>query len=251
MGKDGLRAVLDWELAHAGQPAEDIGWLCAPAWRFGGPGRVGGFGDLDDLLEAYAAAGGRPPDEKTVRWWEVYATVKWAVICMFQASAHLSGQTRSLELAAIGRRVCECEWDLLTLLGAAPHPRDEPPEIEGSTPDRPPFGRPTLEELADALDEHLRRQVDSGTGGEEDRRLRFEARIAANVAGMVSRELWLGPAIADAHARRLARLGFRDDRDVVDAVRNGAFDGDWSELAATLAASARDQLLVANPSYLE
>ena len=37
----GLRGVLDWELAHGGDPAEDIGWLCAPAWRFGGPGRGG------------------------------------------------------------------------------------------------------------------------------------------------------------------------------------------------------------------
>ena len=52
--------MLDWELAHAGDPAEDIGWLCAPAWRFGGPGEVGGFGRLDDLLGAYGGAGGAP-----------------------------------------------------------------------------------------------------------------------------------------------------------------------------------------------
>ena len=54
VGPDGLRGVLDWELAHAGDPAEDIGWLCAPAWRFGGPAEVGGFGSLGDLLGAYA-----------------------------------------------------------------------------------------------------------------------------------------------------------------------------------------------------
>ena len=120
VGPDGLRAVLDWELAHAGDAAEDIGWLCAPAWRFGGPGPVGGFGALDDLLEGYAAAGGAVIDPVRVRWWQVYATVKWAVICALQASAHLSGATRSVELAAIGRRVCESEWDLCTLLGLAP-----------------------------------------------------------------------------------------------------------------------------------
>ncbi len=56
VGPDGLRGVLDWELAHAGDPAEDIGWLCAPAWRFGGAGEVGGFGSLGDLLGAYEAA---------------------------------------------------------------------------------------------------------------------------------------------------------------------------------------------------
>ena len=54
----GLRGVLDWELAHAGDPAEDIGWLCAPAWRFGGPGEVGGFGRSTSCSAAYAAAGG-------------------------------------------------------------------------------------------------------------------------------------------------------------------------------------------------
>ena len=37
----GVSAVLDWELVHSGDPLEDLGWLCVPAWRFGGdaPGR--------------------------------------------------------------------------------------------------------------------------------------------------------------------------------------------------------------------
>ena len=120
VGPDGLRGVLDWELAHTGDPAEDIGWLCAPAWRFGGSGDVGGFGALPDLLAAYADAGGDAMTPERVHWWQVYATVKWATICALQASAHLSGATRSVELAAIGRRVCESEWDLFALLGTPP-----------------------------------------------------------------------------------------------------------------------------------
>ncbi|MBV8463655.1 MAG: phosphotransferase family protein, partial [Acidimicrobiales bacterium] len=84
----GLRGVLDWELAHAGDPAEDIGWLCAPAWRFGGAGEVGGFGAVTDLLSAYEAAGGDAVAPERVHWWQVYATVKWAAICALQASAH-------------------------------------------------------------------------------------------------------------------------------------------------------------------
>jgi len=66
----GLRGVLDWELAHLGDPAEDIGWLCARSWRFGGRGRVGGFGELDAFLDTYTAAGGEPVDHERVRWWE-------------------------------------------------------------------------------------------------------------------------------------------------------------------------------------
>ncbi|RZI84399.1 MAG: phosphotransferase family protein, partial [Microbacterium sp.] len=55
---DGLVAVLDWELAHLGDPLEDLGWFCAPAWRFGGDGEAGGFGPRSALVEAYAAATG-------------------------------------------------------------------------------------------------------------------------------------------------------------------------------------------------
>ncbi len=245
IGADGLRAVLDWELAHAGEPAEDIGWLCAPPWRFGGEGRVGGFGDLDVLLDAYGKAGGDLVDEERVHWWEVYATVKWGVICAMQAAAHLSGRTRSLELAAIGRRVCESEWDLFRLLGVAPDPTEPAPAGPGGRPPDTPFGRPTVEELVEAVAEHLARPADHAGAAD-----RFESRIAANAVRTVGRQLELGPAITAAHRRRLARLGFDEDVSLTAAIRAGTFDEDWAALAGLLAASARDQLLVANPSYL-
>jgi aminoglycoside phosphotransferase (APT) family kinase protein len=105
VGPDGLRAVLDWELAHLGDPLEDLGWLCVRAWRFGGPGPVGGFGEREDLYAAYEAAGGRTVDPEIARWWEVLGTLKWGVMCIIQTATHLTGQSRSMELAAIGRRV--------------------------------------------------------------------------------------------------------------------------------------------------
>ena len=117
VGPEGLRAVLDWELAHLGDPLEDLGWLCVRAWRFGAEPHVGGFGELDDLLAAYEGASGAPVDRDALAWWEVLGTLKWGVTCMVQAATHLSGAVRSVELAAIGRRVCEVEYDLLELLG--------------------------------------------------------------------------------------------------------------------------------------
>lgn len=116
VGPDGLRAVIDWELAHLGDPMEDLGWLCVKAWRFGGGPPVAGLGEYDQLFEAYEAAGGAPIDPVAVHWWEVLGTWKWAVMCILQASVHLNGVTRSHELAAIGRRVCENEHDLLVSL---------------------------------------------------------------------------------------------------------------------------------------
>ncbi len=118
VGPDGLRAVLDWELAHLGDPLEDLGWLCVRAWRFGASPRVGGFGDVDELVAAYEAAPGSTGtvDRDALAWWEAMGTLKWGVMCMLQAATHLSGTVRSVELAAIGRRVCEVEHDLLLLL---------------------------------------------------------------------------------------------------------------------------------------
>lgn len=120
VGPEGVRAVLDWELAHAGDPLEDLGWLCVKAWRFGSPLPVGGFGGYDELVEGYEAAGGQPVDREALRWWETFGVLKWGVICVMQAMRHLRGGARSVELAAIGRRVCETEWDLLRMLREQP-----------------------------------------------------------------------------------------------------------------------------------
>ena len=116
VGPDGLRAVLDWELAHIGDPVEDLGWFCVRAWRFGSPQRAGGFGTVEDLLSGYRSHGGIDIAPDVVRWWEAMGTLRWGVICMVQAATHLGGASRSVELAAIGRRTAECEWDLLELI---------------------------------------------------------------------------------------------------------------------------------------
>lgn len=116
VGPEGLRAVLDWELAHIGDPMEDLGWLCVRAWRFGSDLPVAGVGNYDALLAAYESATGSPADPEALLWWEVLGTVKWGIMCMLQASAHLLGFSRSHELAAIGRRVCENEYDILLAL---------------------------------------------------------------------------------------------------------------------------------------
>lgn len=116
VGPDGLRAVLDWELAHIGDPMEDLGWLCVRAWRFGSERPVAGLGTREALLAGYEAASGSPADPDALRWWEVLGTLKWGIMCMLQASAHLLGFSRSHELAAIGRRVCENEYDIMLAL---------------------------------------------------------------------------------------------------------------------------------------
>ena len=114
--QNGLAAVLDWELAHLGEGAEDLGWLCVNAWRFGVWQKpVGGFGDRDALYDAYAAAGGRV-DRGRAHVWEIWGTLRWGLSCLQLGNDHVSGRVRSVERAAIGRRVSEVELDLLHLI---------------------------------------------------------------------------------------------------------------------------------------
>ena len=208
VGPDGLRAVIDWELTHLGSPAEDLGWLCVKAWRFGSAPPVAGLGSRQELLAAYRAAGGADISPAELHWWEVLGTLRWGVICLSQAWTHLSGAHRSVELAAIGRRVCEQEWDLLLLLdpnsagrAAASRPR---PAGTGQ-PSPAPYGRPTATELLEAVREYLLGSVLPQTSGQ----LSFHARVAANAVAIVLRELELGSVpptadLADAVAARLA-----------------------------------------------
>jgi aminoglycoside phosphotransferase (APT) family kinase protein len=115
--EQGLVAVLDWELAHIGDPAEDLGYLCGNVWRFGKIDKpVGGFGEYRDLLDGYRSVTGWAPCLEEIRYWEVYCALGWGIVCLTMIDMYRSGQARSLERAAVGRRMSESEIDLLLLL---------------------------------------------------------------------------------------------------------------------------------------
>ena len=115
-----LVGVLDWELAHLGDPMADLGWLCVHSWRFGQLQRpVGGFGTLDALIDGYASAGGHA-DRDRLHWWQVLGTLRWGVICESMGQAWRSGAEPVMEKAAISRRASETEIDLLALLVPRP-----------------------------------------------------------------------------------------------------------------------------------
>jgi aminoglycoside phosphotransferase (APT) family kinase protein len=116
IGPDGVRAVLDWELAHTGDPMEDLGWICVNSWRFGEIDRpVGGFGSREELFAGYEAAG-RRVDPDRVKFWEVMGTLRWGVMCCGMMQRFRLTPEHSVERAMIGRRSSETEIDLLRLL---------------------------------------------------------------------------------------------------------------------------------------
>jgi aminoglycoside phosphotransferase (APT) family kinase protein len=116
IGPGGLRAVLDWELAHTGDPMEDLGWVCVNSWRFGEIDKpVGGFGSREELFAGYESAG-RRVDADRVKFWEVMGTLRWGVMCCGMMQRFRIGPEHSVERAMIGRRSSETEIDLLRLL---------------------------------------------------------------------------------------------------------------------------------------
>ena len=241
--ESGLRAVLDWELVHRGDPREDLGWLCVKCWRFGAPLPVAGLGTVDELLDGYAEVAGHRPDPDAVRWWQIHRTTWWALHCREMSERHLSGATPSVELAAIGRRVAEQEHDLLLALG---HPATEHDPPAPSAPRSDLHGRPSAADLVDAVTVFLREDVVTS----DDERVAYLARVAANVLGGVARGIALGPDQERRHRARLAALGVEDQAGLAAAIRSGEIDADDPVLLAAVRAAVTDRLAVANPRYL-
>ena len=116
MDAEGVRAVIDWEICHLGDPVEDLGWLCVRTWRFGGPLPVGGMGRREDMLDAYDKASGYRIDPAHLRFWEGFGSIKWSIMCMMKGQAYLRGADRNVEQLAIGRRMEEPQADFYRLL---------------------------------------------------------------------------------------------------------------------------------------
>ena len=239
-----VTAVLDWEGAHLGDPTEDLGWLCVRAWRFERPDRpAAGLGSREQLLAAYERHAGVLVDPADLAWWELAGTLRWGLITVMQAHAHLSGTIRSVEHAVIGRRTCEVEWDLLELLDPG-----GPEFTPGALPDEPPtlHDRPTPGELLEAARSALGDDVLPELSG----RAAFQTRVTMRALGIVQRELASRAADDALRSAALGQLGVSDERDLATAVRAGDFVAREPELLASLRALVRAKLATANPRHV-
>jgi aminoglycoside phosphotransferase (APT) family kinase protein len=118
-----LTGILDWEFAGWGDPHEDIGWFCSKGWRFARLDReAGGISDRAHFYRGYQSAEGVTIDPHRVFFWEVLASVRWAIIALQQSDRYMLAGERNLDLALTGRRATECELEILMLLhpGGAP-----------------------------------------------------------------------------------------------------------------------------------
>lgn len=223
----GIVAVLDWEFAHLGDPAEDLGWPLIRAWRFGNDSlRLGGVGEVEPFLDRYAELTGIRVDPDELLAWEVFSNCKWAIGALTQARRHLRGEERSVELAILGRLAAEMEYELLDLIEKAGRERVRVARV--STPHH--SDRPTAAELAAAVREFLETEILPTI---DDHRLRFRALVAMNALAIVERESPLRGEVDWETARRIRAGDVRPT--------------DLAELKAEVAA----KLAVASPRFLE
>lgn len=110
-----VSGILDWEFAGNGDPHEDLGWFCAPCWRFGRQDReAGGLGRRRALYDGYESISGQPVNDAAVRYWEVVGTLRWSVIALAQAERFTSGAERTLELGLTGLMQPDLQTQLVT-----------------------------------------------------------------------------------------------------------------------------------------
>lgn len=178
--QDGIVAVLDWEVAHIGDPMRDLGWIATNSWRFGGAAPVGGFGEYADLFRGYEEVSGIEVDPEHVRFWEVFGSFWWSVGCLQFADHFRNGPDKSVERAAVGRRTSECQVDCVNLIIPGPFELAEAAFV--ASPDMP-----DTVELLTSVTQFLRGDVMAATSGREN----FLARVAANTLEIVRREVEL------------------------------------------------------------
>ena len=241
----GVVGVLDWEVAHIGDPMRDLGWICTNSWRFGRSELpVGGFGLRADLFAGYEAVSGRSINQEHVRFWEIFGSFWWAVGSLIMAEHYRHGPDRTVERPAIGRRSSECQVDCVNLMmpGAVSLPAAAPPASDAL---------PRDEELLVSVRDFLREDVMGATSG----RTQFMARVAANSLDILLRDLSIGPALRAAeHTRLRAIMGHTENREalrweLVRALRDGSMALDTPGLVDHLRATVAGELAIDQPSY--
>jgi hypothetical protein len=191
----GIKAVLDWELCHIGDPMRDLGWLCVNSWRFGNRSLpVGGFGKVEDLIAGYESISNQHVDLDALRFWEVFGSFWWSITTLGMAQTWRTGETPSVERPVIGRRSTEAQMDCVNLL----IPGDITPLAEAGDDQN----LPSASELISSVQSHLREHVAEKLEGAD----KFLVRVAINSLSIAERELAHQDEVDRAEYARLSSL---------------------------------------------
>lgn len=88
-----IHGVLDWEMAHLGDPLEDLAWGFNPVWSFG-RGLAGGLIPQGDAIGIWERTSGLTADPAALHWWVLFNCVKGQAIWVGSAAAFIKGGNR-------------------------------------------------------------------------------------------------------------------------------------------------------------
>jgi Domain of unknown function (DUF6285) len=175
------------------------------------------------------------------------STLRWAVMCRFQANRTLvHSEGNALELLAIGRKVVECEHDLLVMLGlgddtaaanATPVGQPDPDDL---------FGRPSAGELLAVVQKFVRERCSDG-----DPQSKYLGRVGCSVLDVATREINLGDQRRAAHRDALAAIGFATETELALALRTGKCSVSDPAVAQSVRQAVAARLAVAHPGYVK
>lgn len=252
-----LTGILDWEFAHLGDRHEDVGYLTAPCWRFGGDMGdprcvVGGVGGIEAFAAGYREVGGDVLRADQFAYWQVMACAKWATIALMQAERHLGGQERSLELLLTGLMAPQMEYDALCIIQhlegdpianrSVEARRKQDKNTDGDT------GRQRAAMLVDSALEHFETEI-YGTIGRENR---YGAAMLRNALAIAGRKLADPSHESAPHLRDAIEAGADLNlAEIANLLRTGgvrAIDG--TRLRSALMADVEADLQVRYPKFL-
>jgi aminoglycoside phosphotransferase (APT) family kinase protein len=97
-----IHAILDWEMAHLGDPLEDLAWGINPVWQWAKDGRAGGLLPKAEAVAIWERVSGLRADPAALHWWELFACVKGQGIWVSSAHEYQMGKNQDPILAISG-----------------------------------------------------------------------------------------------------------------------------------------------------
>ncbi len=97
-----ITAVLDWEMAHIGDPYEDIAWATDLLWSGGDVARACGLIAWSDAVAEWEVTSGLKFDFAAFEWWSIFSSVKAVGIWISSARAFADGANDDPILAFSG-----------------------------------------------------------------------------------------------------------------------------------------------------
>ncbi|ONF94992.1 phosphotransferase family protein [Sphingomonas jeddahensis] len=101
-GAGQMLAMFDWEMAHLGDPLEDLGWALDPIWDHFEAGKSCGMLPRPEAMAAWERASGLTVDPAAMRWWSLFASVKGCAIWASAFREFVDGGRQDPVLAVSG-----------------------------------------------------------------------------------------------------------------------------------------------------